>query len=183
MSPAAASQNRPTAQPVAPTKAAATVAAARAPASLVDDGLAKRDRDGMGARVCLELGEDVTNVALHGLLADEEPRGDVGVRHAVGEELQDLPLALREHLLALAREESGHQRRIDIALAARHLLDGPQERRVRRLLEDVALRPGLEPPAEQAALAVGGEDEHRGLRKTLAQDLRRLEPVHARHAD
>src|SRR5438093_12691299 len=105
MRPAAASQKSPVAQPTAPTTAAVTVAAANAPAVLVDDGLAKRDRDGMGARVCLELGEDVADVALHCLLADEEPRRDVGVRHAVGEQLEDLALALGEHLLALAREQ------------------------------------------------------------------------------
>src|SRR5919106_6522803 len=104
-SPAAASQKRPVAQPIKPQTAAVTVAAASASADLVDDGIAKGDRDGMGARVCLELGEDVADVALHGLLADEEPRGDVGVRHAVGEELQDLPLAHCEHLLALPREQ------------------------------------------------------------------------------
>ena len=91
-------------------------------------------------------------------------RGDVGIRHAVGEELQDLPLALRQHLLALAREEVGHQGRIDVALAARDLLDRAEERLVRRLLQDVALRAGLEPAAEEAALAVRREDEHRGAR-------------------
>src|SRR4029453_2182141 len=117
------------AQPIAATGAAVTVATARAPAGLVDDGLAKRDRDGMSARICLELGEDVADVALHGFLADEEPGGDGGVGHAVGEELEDLPPPVRQHLLALARQESRHQRRIDVALAARDLLDRAEERR------------------------------------------------------
>ncbi len=52
-----------------------------------------------------------------------------------------------------------------------------------RLLEDVALRAGLEAAAEQAPLAVGREDEHGGLGQALAQDLGRLEAVHSRHAD
>src|SRR5207248_2339629 len=115
----------------------------------VDDRFAKGDRDGMGAGVRLELREDVADVALHRLLADEEPRGDVGVRHAVGEELEDLALALGEHVLALAREEVRHERRVDIALAARDLLDRAQERLVRRLFEDVALRAALEAAAEK----------------------------------
>ena len=57
------------------------------------------------------------------------------------------PLAAGEHVvLVLAGEERRHQGRVDVALAAGHLLDRPQQRRVRRLLEDVALRAGLEPP-------------------------------------
>ena len=59
----------------------------------VDHGLAERDRDRLRARVGFELREDVPHVALHGLLADEELGCDVRIRHAVGEELQDLPLA------------------------------------------------------------------------------------------
>ena len=109
---------------------------------------------------------------------------DVRVRHPVGEQLQDLALARGEHVvLVLAGQERRHQRRVDEALAAGDLLDRAQQRRVRRLLEDVALRARLEPAAEQRALAVGGEDQHRGLGHLLRDQLRRLEPVHARHAD
>src|SRR5439155_7913684 len=79
------------------TAAKATTATSKD--ALVDDRFAKRNRDGMRSRVCLELGEDVAHVALDGLLADEEPAGDVGVRHSVGEGLEDLPLAGGEHLL------------------------------------------------------------------------------------
>src|SRR5439155_25017024 len=116
---------------------------------------AERDRDGLRARVCLELREDVTDVALHRLLADEELRRDVGVRHPVGEELEDLPLPRREHVvLVLAGQERRHERRVDVALAARHLLDRAEERLVRRLLEDVTLRARVEAAAEEATLAV-----------------------------
>src|SRR5947209_7059791 len=95
---------------------------------LIDDRFAQRDRDGLRPRVRLELREDVAHVALHGLLADEELRRDVGVRHPVGEELEDLPLPRREHVvLVLAHEERGHQGRVDVALAARDLLDRAEE--------------------------------------------------------
>src|SRR4029078_2100484 len=118
-------------------------------ASLVDDRFAKRDCDRLRSRVGLALGEDVTDVALHRLLADEELRGDVGVRHAVGEELEDLPLPPGQHVvLVAAREERRHERGVDVALAARDLLDRPQQRLVRRLLQDVALRARLEAAAE-----------------------------------
>src|SRR3954451_22701042 len=177
ISPAAASPSRFTAQPTALMIAQPTVAATRKPGTffrLIDDRVAESDRNGMGARVGLELGEDVPNVALHRLLADEEAGGDIGVRHAVGEQLQDLALALRQHFLALAREEGGHEGRIDVALAACDLLDGAQESLVRGLFQDVALRTGLEPAAEEAALAVRGEDEHRGARQALGENLGRL---------
>src|SRR5712691_5612652 len=55
---------------------------------LVDDRFAQRDRDGVCTRVGFELRENVAHVALHGLLADEELGCDVGVRHAVGEQLE-----------------------------------------------------------------------------------------------
>ena len=89
-------------------------------------------------------------MALDRLLADEEPGRDVRVRHPVGEQLQDLALAGGEHVvLLLARQERRHQRGVDEALAAGDLLDRAQQRRVRRLLQDVALGARLEPAAEQ----------------------------------
>src|SRR5207244_3257666 len=128
---------------------------------LVDDGFTECDRDCVRARVRLELGEDVPDVALYRLLADEELCCDVGVRHAVGEELEDLALPPGEHVvLVAAGQEGGHESRVDIALAARDLLDRPQERLVRRLLQDIALGARLEAAAEEAPLAVGGEDEN-----------------------
>ena len=108
------------------------------------------DRDRVRARVGLQLREDVPDVALDRLLADEQPAGDIGVRHPVGEQLQDLALARREHVvLLLAGQERRHQGGVDEALAARDLLDRAQQRGVRGLLEDVALRTRLEPAAEE----------------------------------
>jgi hypothetical protein len=145
---------------------------------------AERDRHRVRARVGLELREDMADMALHGLLADEELRRDVGVRHAVGEQLQDLALAHGEHVVLLAAgQELRHQRRVDVALTPRHLLDRAQQRCVRGLLEDVALRAGVEAARQQAALAVGGEDEDGAVRHLLGQQLGRLEAVHAGHAD
>src|SRR2546430_24883 len=146
-------------------------------AALVDDRVAKGNRHGMGARVRLQLREDVPHVALDGLLADEEPAGDVRVRHPVGEQLQDLALAGGQHVLTVPGEERRHQRGVDEALARDDLVDRLQQRLVRRLLEDVALRAGLEPAAEEAALAVGSEDQHRHVGHLLREELRRLEPV------
>src|SRR5712691_12834149 len=153
--------------PAAGATTASTAAAANARTSspaLVDDRFAKRNRNRLRPRVRLELGEDVTDMALHGLLADEELRSDVLVRHAVREQLEDLPLAAGEHLvLVLAGQERRHQRGIDVALAPGHLLDRAQEGLVRRLFEDVALRARLQSAAEQRTLAVGREDQDGGL--------------------
>src|SRR5688572_24762695 len=110
-----------------------------AASNLIDDRLAKGDRDRMRARIGLELGQDVAHVALDRLLADEELLGHVRVGHAVREQLQDLALPPGEHVVALAaREEGRHERGVDVTLAARDLLDRPYERLVRGLLEDVA---------------------------------------------
>ena len=90
----------------------------------------------------------------------------------------------REHVaLVAAGEELGHQGRVDVALAGRDLLDRAHERAVRRFLQDVSLGAGLEAAAEERALRVGGEDQHLGLGQLLAEQPRRLEPVHPGHAD
>ena len=124
----------------------------------------RRDRDRLRARVGLELREDVANVALDRLLRDEQLGRDVGVRHPVGEELQDLALARGEHVGAVARlRQRRHQGGVDERLAGRDLLDRAQQRLVRRLLEDVATRTRLEAALEQRALGVGGEDQHLGV--------------------
>src|SRR5438128_9483725 len=121
-----ASQVLPLASPTAPRAAPATTAAT-AGANLVDDRVAKRNRNCVRPRVRLELREDVPHVALDGLLADEEPRRDVRVRHPVGEELQDLPLAAGEHLIARVAEERGHQCRVDEAVPGDDLVDRLQQ--------------------------------------------------------
>src|ERR1044072_399604 len=161
-SPTNASPLAPVARPSSDTRAAAaTTPTSRA--ALVDDRVAKRNRHGMRAGVGLELREDVPHVALHGLLADAKAAGDVRIRHPVGQELQDLALTGGQHLLAVAGEEGGHQRRVDEAFAGDDLLDRLQQGLVRRLLEDVALRARLEAAAEEAALAVRREDEDGGV--------------------
>src|SRR5688500_17231565 len=48
---------------------------------------------GSGARRRAELRADVRHVAMHGVRAQEETRGDLGVAIAVGYEAQDLDLA------------------------------------------------------------------------------------------
>src|ERR671925_2446172 len=99
-----------TAMATTTSTAAAANARTKSPA-LVDDCFAKRNRNRLRPRIRLELGEDVPDVALDGLLADEELRRNVLVRHAVREQLEDLSLAAGQHLvLVLAGEERRHQR-------------------------------------------------------------------------
>src|SRR3989442_15994178 len=124
-SPASASVWLPTANATTASTAAAANARTSSPA-LVDDRFAKRNRNRLRPRIRLELGEDVPDVALHGLLADEELRGHVLVRHPIREQLEDLPLAAGQHLvLVLAGQEGRHQRGIDVAFARGDLLDRP----------------------------------------------------------
>ena len=137
----------------------------------------------MRARVGLQLREDVAHVALHRLLADEELSSDVGVGHAVGQQLEDLPLPCRQHVLALLGQERGHQRRIDVPITVGHLLDRPHDGLVRSLLQDVALGARLEAARQQAALGEGGEHQHRRLRHVGRDLLGGRKPVHTGHAD
>src|SRR2546423_8646675 len=111
-----ASQALPIASPTIAT-AANKAPAAKAGAALIDDRVAKRNRNRVRPRVRLELRENVPHVALDGLLADEKPRGDVRVRHPVGEQLQDLALAAGEHLVPRVAEVRRHQCLIDEPVA------------------------------------------------------------------
>src|SRR4051794_33135296 len=101
---------------------------ARALPSLLDDRFAQGDRDGLRAVVGLELGEDVPHVALDGLLADEELLRDVCVRHAIGQELEDLALATRDQALAGELEQGRCERGVDEVLAPRDAVDGAHDR-------------------------------------------------------
>src|ERR1700712_1779800 len=59
----------------------------------VDDAAPQRDQQRLGAVRGVELGQDALHVRLDCLLADEQPRGDLLVRAAAGELLQDLEFA------------------------------------------------------------------------------------------
>jgi RimJ/RimL family protein N-acetyltransferase len=52
--------------------------------------------DGLHPGVQLQLLQDVADVVLHGVLADEQLLGDVAVVHALGHQLEDLHLAVGE---------------------------------------------------------------------------------------
>src|SRR5256714_5560526 len=107
----------PRASPATATTAA-TANARTSPPALVDDRFAKRNRNGLRPRVSLELGEDVPDGALDGLLADERLRSHILIRHSLREQLQDLALpAGQPVVLVLAGQERRHLRRIDVTPA------------------------------------------------------------------
>ena len=60
------------------------------------------NRYGVGSRPCLELGQQVADVALDRLLGEEEPLPDLAVHEAVRDQLKHLDLAHRRLLLELA---------------------------------------------------------------------------------
>ena len=144
----------------------------------IDHRLAERDGDRLGAGIGLELREDVAHVALHGLLADEELLRDVGVRHPVGEQLEDLPLAwvrIACPSRPVANTGSAPGRRTSRPRRPSRSLE---QRVVRRLLEDVAPRARLEPTLEERPFAVRGEDEDAGVGHPRDDLLGRLDAVH-----
>ena len=69
---------------------------------LADDPATEADRDGMGARPGLELGEQVTDVGLHRFLGQEQPLSDLAIHQTFGNQLQNLDLTHRGLLLELA---------------------------------------------------------------------------------
>src|SRR3954447_10166756 len=84
--------------------------------ALLDDRLAERDRDRVRARVRLELADHALGVRLDGLDRQADAARDLLGVEALGQELEDLALTLRQRLVRRARvchEQSGGQRRVD----------------------------------------------------------------------
>ena len=100
-------------------------------ASLEQAG-AGRVGDGGGARRQPQLGPHVRHVAVHGVLAEHEPLGDLGVAEPLGDEPQDLQLARRElaqraplgrrDARRLAGAERGERRPAGLLLGGRRLV-------------------------------------------------------------
>jgi hypothetical protein len=79
---------------------------------LIDQAAAEADGDRMGPRAGLELGEQVTDVALDRLLAQIQANADLPVHEAVGDQLQNLDFAGSRLLTAFLhrRLEGDHLR-------------------------------------------------------------------------
>ena len=100
-----------------PATAAGSSAQARGPRhpASVDQALAQRYRDRVGAVAGAEAGQGVLDVGLDGLFAEVEFAGGDRRRLAVGEQLQDLALAAGQLAAAAFRRH----RRVDEALLGR----------------------------------------------------------------
>ena len=104
----------------------------------------------LGAVGDVELGEDCRDVVAHRLLAEEERRGDLGVRASPGQELEDLELAGCElgKRLAEVRARRGRREALqppaiawaEDRLAVRDGPDRPERLILNRALELVAAR-------------------------------------------
>ncbi len=78
----------------------------------------------MRTAACLQLGEEVPDMALHRLLRQEEAIADLAVHEPVGDELQDLDLAGGRILpAALGRRLEGNHFRDGGITARRHRLE------------------------------------------------------------
>jgi hypothetical protein len=70
-------------------------------ALLADQAAAIADGDGVGSAPCLQLCEQVPDVALDRFLGKEEPNPDLAIHETVGDELEDFDLTRRRLLLEL----------------------------------------------------------------------------------
>src|SRR5829696_10428330 len=122
---------------------------------------------GLSAVGEVELREDVRDVALNRLLADEEVPGDLGVAEAVGDQAQHLQLPvgeLAEHVgrlaarpAQLAHNPGGHAR-VEDGLARGGLADRIGELDLPYLFEEIRERPGADGGEDVLVVVVGGQD-------------------------
>jgi hypothetical protein len=136
-------------------------------------------------RVSLELEDGALGVGLHGLGGEADaPRHLLRVE-ALGEQLQDLPLALGERGVRpdLGHEEGGRQRRVHERLARHHRADGAQQVLGRGALHHIAAGARGDGVGEQALVAIGGEHDRLHLGARLGDPLDGGDAVDARQAD
>src|SRR6266511_2673802 len=183
---------------VPPTSSARTVATVEDRRPLLDlqQLLAHRVDDRFHPRVQVQLLEDVADVVLDGVLGDVELLGDVAVVVALGDELEDLHLAVGEprggELLLLVGsfdhggelvEELGGHRRGDQRLALGDRADGVGDLLDGDLLEQVAVGAGLDGVVEVGLLVGDRQHEDLGVGDEVLDGLGRLDAAAPRHAD
>ena len=132
-------------------------------APLLDDRLTQRDGDRVHARVRLQLEDRALGVRLDRLGREPDaPRHLLGVQ-PLGQQLEDLALALGERGVGadLRHQQRRRERRIHERLARDHGADRPQQVLRRRALHDVPARARGDRIGQQSLVPVGGE--HDGL--------------------
>jgi hypothetical protein len=117
-------------------------------------------------------------------LADEQPRRRAAVRLALGDQREDLELAGAQRVRCRRPElgqESGGDGRRQHGLAAMGRPDGADQRIARRVLEEVAGRPGRDRGPDVAVGVVRREDEDAGRVAARGEVPDRRRPVAAGH--
>ncbi len=142
----------------------------------------------------MQLLQDVAHVVLDGVLGDEQLLGDVAVVHPLGDQRQDLHLAVGQprggHLLLLL-VLLGHQRELveqlgghrggDQGLAGVHAPDGVGDLVDGDLLQQVPRRPGLDRVVEVLLLIGDRQHEDLGGGDLVLDRLGRLDAGGAGH--
>ena len=136
--------------------------------------------------LALQLRHRVLHMRAHRQRRDRERASRLLVAHALGQEPEDVALALgqREHALGRCRpgEHSG-EGRVDIAATGCDDADRPQQLVERCLLEDEAPNAGVERRQQQGPLRIGRVEHDRG-RRLLERELRGdVDAADAGHAD
>src|SRR5918997_4730479 len=118
-------------------------------AALASGGQLGGVHGGLGTPVHAELGEQVGDVVLHGLLGEVEPFADLAVGEPLGEQIEDPALLVGEVRARLlvgaapqAVEDTGGDAPIEQRLAGGHTADVVDEVAAAHLLEDVTAGAG-----------------------------------------
>ena len=138
-----------------------------------------------------ERAHQVRAVHRDGVHAEVEHHGDLLVRLAVRDELQDLLLALRQPVVRVVRsferagldraDEDARELGAEVLLAGRDRADRARQVGLDRVLQDVALHARVERVPHVLLVGVHAEDQD-AARGPLLQHLdRRVQPVHLRH--
>src|SRR5918995_251984 len=149
--------------------------------------------DGLGAVRDLKLGEDVGDVIAHGLGAQVEAFGDLGVRLVAGYELQDLVLALgqlgegvgglsRVWTREILHEAAGYGRSED-GLAAGDSPDGTQDLGLEGAFKQVASGTGLQRGEHRIVILLHADDEDAYVGAGVQDRTGRLDAVDPGHTE
>jgi len=147
-----------------------------------DDAAVDGSGGGFGAVRNFEFLNDAFDVIANGVAADAESAADLLIGESAGKHFENLELACSEIRSHHALGQPGSDVAREVALASMNGPDRFDHVRLRRILQKIALRTGLNRAVNVLVRLIAGEDNGTGMISGALESMQGIDPAHARHA-